>query len=105
MLKKALSQVASELVTNAVRHTRSRYIRVIVEHPAPDLLLVAVVDTSRDLPHLGAPHTAGLHGRGLLLVDALSQHWGTSLLGPHGRRGKRVWAQLELKRRVGGEVE
>lgn len=97
--------VISELVTNAVRHSQGRYIRVIVEHPAPDRLLVAVVDTSRDLPCMGDLHAEGLSGRGLLLVDALSQHWGSTRLGPEGRRGKRVWAQLEVKARVGDEVE
>ncbi|MGW7072149.1 ATP-binding protein [Streptomyces sp. NPDC054855] len=97
--------VISELVTNAVRHTGSRCIRVIVEHPAPDRVLVAVVDTSRDLPRMGAPSAEGLSGRGLLLVDALSQHWGSTRLGPDGRRGKKVWAQLEIKPRVGDEVE
>lgn len=34
----------SELVTNAITHTRSRSIRVIVARPAPSLVRLAVVD-------------------------------------------------------------
>src|SRR3954469_25905591 len=36
--------VISELVSNAVRHTNSRSIRVIVDRPTHDVVYVAVVD-------------------------------------------------------------
>ncbi|MEU6680875.1 ATP-binding protein [Streptomyces sp. NPDC046925] len=89
--------VMSELVANAVRHTRCRSIRVIVERPRPGRLLVAVVDTSQDLPCMGAPQADDLRGRGLVLVDALTHSWGTTLLGTGADRRKQVWAQLEVK--------
>ncbi|GGV69906.1 ATP-binding protein [Streptomyces longisporoflavus] len=84
--------VLSELIANAVHHTRGRHIRVIVEHPRADRLLIAVVDTSRDLPIVRTPHTADVRGRGLLLIQALSAHWGCTR---PGRGGKHVWALLE----------
>ncbi|MER5259842.1 ATP-binding protein [Streptomyces sp. NPDC002855] len=93
----AAQVVISELVTNAVRHTRGGFIRIIVERPGPDRLLLAVVDTSHDLPCLGIPVADDVRGRGLVLVDALAEHWGSTLLGPDGKRGKRVWAQLAVK--------
>ncbi|MEU3951957.1 ATP-binding protein [Streptomyces achromogenes] len=83
----------SEIVTNAVRHGHSRSVRVIAERPHPDRLRVAVVDKSRRMPELRivGPDVTG--GRGLLLVDALSDRWGTDLL-PYG---KRVWAEIAIK--------
>ncbi|MFB7507959.1 ATP-binding protein [Streptomyces broussonetiae] len=84
----------SELVTNAVRHGHSHSVRVIAEQPTPDRLRVAVVDKSRrcmpELHHAG-PDAFG--GRGLVLVDALSDRWGTDLLP----WGKRCWAEILLK--------
>lgn len=85
--------VISELVANAVRHTRGPCIRVIIEHPLPDRLLLAVVDKCRDLPCMRTPNVGDLRGRGLLLVDALADNWGSTRLP----WGKRVWAQLAVK--------
>ncbi|MCI3931415.1 ATP-binding protein [Streptomyces sp. AN091965] len=83
----------SEIVTNAVRHGHSHHVRVIAEQPCPDRLRVAVVDKSRRRPelHIVGPDAVG--GRGLLLVDALSDCWGTDLLP----WGKRVWAEVTTK--------
>ncbi|MFF1713951.1 ATP-binding protein [Streptomyces sp. NPDC058268] len=85
--------VISELVTNAVRHSPGPCIRVIVQHPLPGHLLLAVVDKSRTLPFMQNPHTDELSGRGLLLVDALADNWGITRLP----WGKRVWAHIHAK--------
>ncbi|MWA07664.1 ATP-binding protein [Streptomyces sp. BA2] len=85
--------VISELVTNAVRHACGPCIRVIVQHPLPGHLVLAVVDKSRDLPSMHPPHADDLRGRGLLLVDALTEDWGSTRLP----WGKRVWAHIEVK--------
>ncbi|MFH8492171.1 ATP-binding protein [Streptomyces longisporoflavus] len=85
--------VLCELVTNAVRHTHGHLIRVSVEHPRADRLVLAVTDTSRDLPLMGRPRAGDLRGRGLLLIDALTETWGSTRLPD----GKRVWAQLAVK--------
>ncbi|MDN3297618.1 ATP-binding protein [Streptomyces ficellus] len=84
--------VVSELVTNAVVHTASR--RVVCElRDRGDRLRVAVQDEG--CPATGprlrrvAPEEGG---RGLLLVDAVSDAWGA-----HGARhgaGRVVWAEL-----------
>ncbi|KMS74362.1 MULTISPECIES: ATP-binding protein [Streptomyces] len=87
----------SEMVTNAVRHGHSHSVRVVTEQPRPDRLRIAVVDTSRRVPELHIVGPDAIGGRGLLLVDALSDRWGTDLLP----WGKRVWAEIAIK--VGGQ--
>ncbi|MEU9989352.1 ATP-binding protein [Streptomyces sp. NPDC048045] len=83
----------SELVTNAVRHGHSHSVRVIAEHPRPDRLRVAVVDKSLRMPEMHHAKPGAFGGRGLLLVDLLSDRWGTDLLP----WGKRVWAEIVIK--------
>lgn len=85
--------VISELVTNAVRHASGPCIRVIIQHPLPGHLVLAVVDKSRTLPFMHTPHADELSGRGLLLVDALTENWGITRLP----WGKRVWAHIQVK--------
>ncbi|MGV9567832.1 ATP-binding protein [Streptomyces sp. NPDC003480] len=83
----------SELVTNAVRHGRSHNIRVRIERPAPDRVRLAAVDKKRCSITLGRPSPENIGGRGLALVDALSDRWGVDLLP----WGKRVWAEIRVK--------
>ncbi|MFF8731285.1 ATP-binding protein [Streptomyces sp. NPDC015171] len=83
----------SELVTNAIRHGHSHRVRVIAEQPAPDRLHVAVVDKSRRMPEMHHAKPDAFGGRGLLLVDILSDRWGTDLLSC----GKKVWAEIVIK--------
>jgi anti-sigma regulatory factor (Ser/Thr protein kinase) len=78
--------LASELVTNAVRHAATPFeIRVDVAGGAAK---VAVIDEDVDHPpqvkHPGPDET---NGRGLLLVDNLAAGWGSDRV----ERGKAVW--------------
>jgi anti-sigma regulatory factor (Ser/Thr protein kinase) len=83
--------LVTELVANAVQHTRSRVIRVVIARPSEHLVRIGVVDKARTLPELAQPGEDLLTGgRGLLLVDALAVRWGTEL----HRWGKQVWAEL-----------
>ena len=91
--------VVSELAANAVLHTRrhdegedsgSEVWLKLTRRPAH--LVCAVTDQGDTLP--GAAHRAGPleeRGRGLFIVEALSQHWGWTRYAP---RGKTVWAML-----------
>ncbi|WP_435238216.1 ATP-binding protein [Streptomyces sp. YPW6] len=85
--------VVTELVANAVNHTRGRCIRVIVARTDGDLVRLGVVDKSCTLPALQHPTDTELGGRGLTLVDALATRWGTDLKG----WGKCVWAELKAE--------
>jgi anti-sigma regulatory factor (Ser/Thr protein kinase) len=81
--------LASELVTNAVRHAATPFeISVVVEDGG---VRVAVTDGDRDHPpEVQHPRPDDTNGRGLLLVDRLSAVWGSDLT----RGGKSVWFTL-----------
>ncbi|MET8830396.1 ATP-binding protein [Streptomyces sp. NPDC004610] len=97
--------LVTELVANAVKHTNSRSIRVVISRPSTRYVRIAVVDTSRTMPEIpevnGSDGEDGdlslkdvsLGGRGLILVDALSERWGTDLFP----WGKRVWGELSCE--------
>ncbi|MEU0809221.1 ATP-binding protein [Streptomyces sp. NPDC005970] len=82
--------VISELVSNAVEHSGSRVMRVTVSRPAPDRVRLSVVDRSHAKPTQRAASEDDEHGRGLAIVEAVPDRWGTDPL----RWGKRVWAEL-----------
>ncbi|WP_299534787.1 anti-sigma regulatory factor [uncultured Streptomyces sp.] len=88
----AATLIVSELVTNAVVHTASS--RVVCELQRLDRLLRIAV---QDQGHRTGPRLRDTsddeHGRGLLLVDALSEAWG-SHGDDDGVRGRIVWAEL-----------
>jgi anti-sigma regulatory factor (Ser/Thr protein kinase) len=80
--------LVSELATNAVQHARSPFRVSISREPA--FIRVAVRDTSFSPPEQVRGDTARLGGRGVRLVDALSESWGT-----HDEPdGKTVWAEV-----------
>ncbi|GGW85500.1 MULTISPECIES: ATP-binding protein [Streptomyces] len=83
--------VVSELVANAVRHTDSRRIQIVVRRSGERSVRIGVIDTARVIPAPAKPQDhLSTSGRGLLLVDALAQRWGTDLY----HFGKQVWAEL-----------
>ena len=86
--------VVSELVANAVQHARRDSIRVVVERTAVRTVRVAVADFSRARPVPCVPGDDDEDGRGLALVGALAEDWGTD----ERPWGKVVWAKLEGKR-------
>jgi anti-sigma regulatory factor (Ser/Thr protein kinase) len=87
--------VASELVTNALRHsgcTDAQFIHVRVRK-ARDRLLISVADPGHSgrRARAGYPVDLGAGGVGLWVVEQLSRRWGTERDG-----GYRVWAELPL---------
>jgi anti-sigma regulatory factor (Ser/Thr protein kinase) len=95
-------RITSELVTNAVQATGNTdqrpnspeleqvpLLRVRLSLRG-EALVIAVWDTSPELPVLEQPSEEATRGRGLLIVDALCERWGAyaSKAG-----GKVVWAQ------------
>ncbi|MGA5193614.1 ATP-binding protein [Streptomyces exfoliatus] len=91
----AATQVVAELATNAATHGRvaGRSFRLaLLGHE--DTLRIEVTDTRAEtLPRIQRTCPEGDSGRGLLLVEALTDRWGTTL-GPVPR--KTVWAELDL---------
>jgi anti-sigma regulatory factor (Ser/Thr protein kinase) len=83
-----LALIASELVTNAVRHARTE---IVIEVEARDgFLYLEVFDHSTGKPVFrdGDPETPG--GLGLPIVEALASSWGTR----QREGGKGVWAEV-----------
>jgi anti-sigma regulatory factor (Ser/Thr protein kinase) len=89
--------VVSELVSNAVKHTAEPDEIVLTMDVRHGRLHVEVVDSDPRPPE-AAPRRPGTRacpaesGRGLLIVDRLSDRWGWE---PVGGNGKRVWCDLE----------
>ncbi|WP_405691749.1 ATP-binding protein [Streptomyces sp. NBC_00057] len=80
----------SELVTNALIHTRHG--AVVTVSVAPAKLRVEVRDFVSGMPLSYVPNADdGTHGRGLILVRSLADAWGVSA---HAL-GKVVWFELD----------
>jgi anti-sigma regulatory factor (Ser/Thr protein kinase) len=92
--------VASELVTNALRHSlpacpderAGATIRLRLLRAAP-YLLCGVVDSGTAVPLRRDPDYIAESGRGLHIVESFSTRWGWTRLEP---TGKLVWAVFRL---------
>jgi anti-sigma regulatory factor (Ser/Thr protein kinase) len=82
--------LTSELVTNAIRHARTRF-EVAVERVDDRLLRVSVADASPDWPKVVVAPPEAQSGRGLFFVDQYASTWGVD---PTPGGGKRVWFSL-----------
>jgi anti-sigma regulatory factor (Ser/Thr protein kinase) len=84
----------SELVGNAVRHTRSARLHCRL-WSARGMLFVEVDDEDlRDVPRVKQASEDDECGRGMLLIDSFTTAWGT--IPRSGSGGKTVWAALPL---------
>lgn len=85
---------ASEVFANAVKHGSSHETdTVLVEvECATDVLRVAITDSSCALPVRQAATGWDVSGRGLALVEAVSDRWGADLA--QDGSGKQVWFTL-----------
>lgn len=88
----AASLGISELLGNVHRHARpDKHCSVRLSHSA-DSLTVAVADNDPRLPQLSPIEPLATAGRGLAVVEAVSDSWGTDLLPEE--TGKVVWFVL-----------
>ncbi|MEV4947181.1 ATP-binding protein [Streptomyces sp. NPDC053755] len=86
--------LVSELVGNAVRHTGARVFALRMVRRR-GWIRVEVRDPSRGLPCLMPVHEMDVSGRGLFLVDKLSDRWGVDLQP----RGKTTWFEMRVSDR------
>jgi anti-sigma regulatory factor (Ser/Thr protein kinase) len=84
--------MASELVTNAVVHARTRC-ELAVYIPADGLLRVAVSDCEMTQPTVADVGVSDEQGRGLRLVNALAAQWGVEFTPA---LGKTVWFEVAV---------
>jgi anti-sigma regulatory factor (Ser/Thr protein kinase) len=85
--------VVSELVTNAVQHTSGAVRAIAVE--VDDAIRVEVFDQSTWLPSPMLATETDIHGRGLAILETLSDSWGCVHTVFDGRVGKVVWATFQ----------
>jgi anti-sigma regulatory factor (Ser/Thr protein kinase) len=83
--------IASELITNAVLHARTR-LEVTVRQVS-DRIRIEVTDKSHNLPQLRRHSLQSATGRGLHLVAALASDWGADARSD----GKVVWVELTTR--------
>ncbi|HEY5837118.1 ATP-binding protein [Streptomyces sp.] len=94
----AASTGISELLANVHRHAKPDKQCVVKLTLDADRLTVAVADHDTRLPHLQPVEPTATSGRGLTMVEAMSDSWGTDLLPDDG--GKVVWFVLRTPTRV-----
>ncbi|MFF3286845.1 SpoIIE family protein phosphatase [Streptomyces sp. NPDC003023] len=84
---------ADEMITNALMHTDGGAIVTVRVPAGPERRLrVEVEDRSSALPRRREAGTTGVSGRGLMLVDRLSDSWGVESRGG----GKCVWCEFRM---------
>ncbi|MCF3173523.1 ATP-binding protein [Streptomyces sioyaensis] len=88
--------VTSELATNVVLHAKGTgdYFELGLRRRNGVLILEVADSYQWQMPELQKPVPDALSGRGLFLVDALSENWGVRPRNP----GKTVWAHLAIHR-------
>ncbi|MFJ4690406.1 SpoIIE family protein phosphatase [Streptomyces sp. NPDC088766] len=88
---------ADELITNALMHTEGAAVVTLRLLTGADRRLrVEVEDSSSALPRRREAGDSGVSGRGLLLVDLLSDGWGVEARGG----GKCVWCEFDVPERT-----
>jgi anti-sigma regulatory factor (Ser/Thr protein kinase) len=85
-----VQQLASELVTNSVEHAQTSSVRVLLMFMAGTLRLDVADDDVVSLPVRAQPSVDDVSGRGLAIVEALSDRWGVRIT----RCAKSVWCEL-----------
>ncbi|MDQ1361545.1 MAG: hypothetical protein QOJ44_1922 [Acidimicrobiaceae bacterium] len=84
--------MVSELATNALVHAATSF-TVSVDR-RERMVHVEVTDVGSGIPTRRSPGETEAHGRGLAIVEELSDQWGTS--HPAGDIGKSVWFTINM---------
>ncbi|MFJ2114337.1 MULTISPECIES: ATP-binding protein [unclassified Streptomyces] len=87
--------ITSELTTNVVQHARGTgdFFELGLRRRCGVLVLEVSDSFQWQMPEMRKPEDEDLGGRGLLLVDALSDKWGVRPRDP----GKTVWSHLLIE--------
>jgi anti-sigma regulatory factor (Ser/Thr protein kinase) len=82
--------MVSELAANSVRHAASAF-RLAIRRSPRDVRVEVTDEGARGVPLMRSPAPHEPSGRGLQIVQALSDEWGVTSLGG---RGNTVWFSL-----------
>jgi anti-sigma regulatory factor (Ser/Thr protein kinase) len=87
----AVELMVSELATNCIRHERAGFAVTVVRSGRE--IRVEVTDSGSGTPTMRSPGPDEPSGRGLQIVDMLSERWGVQ---PKAPSGKTVWFTLDV---------
>ncbi len=87
--RQAVELMVSELATNCIRHVKTSFHLTI--RRTPEEIRVEVEDRGGGTPTMRSPGPDEPSGRGLRIVDMLSERWGVDHKTPGG---KTVWFTL-----------
>jgi len=90
-VRESVAVMVSELATNALVHAASGF-DVVVDR-FESTITVAVTDWGDGSPELRSPGSTEPHGRGLRIVDALSDEWGVVSTSDEA---KTIWFRLRV---------
>ncbi|GIG34669.1 ATP-binding protein [Cellulomonas pakistanensis] len=88
--------LTSEILTNAVVHTRAHRHIALTAECHHDCVRVEVTDPDPTLPLVRPGNARRIGGHGMRLVDALASAWGIDL---HPGVGKTVWFEMPVAAR------
>jgi anti-sigma regulatory factor (Ser/Thr protein kinase) len=89
-----VEQLVSELLANSIEHARTASVGVCLID-LDQTMLIEVDDTDAErLPTRKSPSVDDTSGRGLLIVEELSDRWGVRV----NNHGKTVWCEVALPR-------
>ncbi|GEN79546.1 ATP-binding protein, partial [Actinotalea fermentans] len=94
-IQRVVALLASEVVTNAIKHGPAGGRIDVGVSRTGDRLRVSVHDESAQRPVRLEPGPTALSGRGVLLVDRLAAAWDVQ----PDAGGKTVWFEVSLRRR------
>ncbi len=92
VLGQIIELLSSELLTNAVLHGASGSAVALAVRVTTVSVRVSVSDGGRQTPVVVHSGPSDLHGRGMAIVEAMSQRWGVE---NHAEGGKTVWFELD----------
>lgn len=87
--------VVSELATNAVAHAQTPFVVTLASGSGSGMVLLNIQDGSTAAVVPYSPDVMDMSGRGMMIVELLSQDWGTSI-DPRG--SKSVWASFATQK-------
>jgi anti-sigma regulatory factor (Ser/Thr protein kinase) len=101
-VRESVELMVSELATNGIRHGHTSFQLTIEQTPGE--IRVEVSDAGGGTPQMRFPGPDEPTGRGLRIVDMLSERWGVER---DARKGKTVWFTVSVAAKqgaTGGEV-
>lgn len=101
-VRESVELMVSELATNGIRHGQTSF-RLVIEQTSEEIR-VEVTDGGAGTPQMRHPGPDEPTGRGLRIVDMLSERWGVER---DSQKGKTVWFTLSVageQTATGGEV-